>query len=243
MYNFSIEISDKITKNFEEKLKVSSELGINNIEISDTIDGVALYEMTGEQHEKIRDLLIDYGKRIVLLTTTLDVNDKKNLNLFFRRALILNVKGIKLCPEENDDLTYARKLSKSYGIPLLFENNSKTFINHENVMQELIKDDSSAGLIFNPLEFVCMQRHPFFHVYYTSKIKNRISFLRITDGLYNVHEPIMLHHGCAEVKELASIMLSRSFDGYFSFTPYLPDMSLEQYKECISIFKNDLKKM
>ena len=243
MYNFSIEISDKITKDFEEKLKVSSELGINNIEITDTLDGVALYEMTGEQHERIRDLLIDYGKRIVLLTTTLDVNDKKNLNLLFRRALVLNVKGIKLCPKENDDLAYAKKLSKSYGIPLLFENNSKTFINHENVMQELIKDAENASLIFNPFEFVCMQRHPFFHVYYSSKIKNKISFLRITDGLYNVHEPIMLHHGCAEVKELASIMLSRSFDGYFSFTPYLPDMTLEQYKECIAIFKTDLKKM
>lgn len=243
MYNFSIEISDKLAKAFEDKLKVSSELGINNVEISDTVNGTPIYKMTGEQLEAIRDLLIDYGKRIVLLSTDLDVNDKESLNLLFRRALVLNVKGIKLSPKESDDLTFVKKLSRSYGIPLLYENNSKTFINNENVMQELIKDDPSAGLVFNPFEFVCMQRHPFFHVYYSSKIKNRISFLRITDGLYNEHTPIMLHHGCAEVKELASIMLSRSFDGYFSFTPYLPDMTLEQYKECISIFKKDLKMM
>ncbi len=243
MYNFSIEISDNIAKSFEEKLKVSSELGINNIESSDVIDGTPLYEMSGEQHERIRDMLIDYGKRIVLLSTRLDVNDKNKLNVLFRRALVLNVKGIKVFPKESDDLSYAKKLSKSYGIPLLFENDSKSFINNENVMQELIKDDENAGLIFNPFEFVCMQKHPFLHVYYTSKIKNRIAFLRITDGLYNVHEPIMLHHGCAEVKELASIMLSRSFDGYFSFAPYLPDMTLEQYKKCIAIFKNDLKNM
>ncbi len=243
MYNFSIEIPDGIAKSFEEKLKISSLLTINNIEISDTLDGTPLYAMTGEQLENIRDLLIDYGKRIVLLSTRLDANDKQSLNLLFRRALVLNVKGIKIFPNENDDLTYVTKLSKSYGIPLLFENNSKSFINHENVMQKLIKDNEDASLIFNPFEFVCMQRHPFFHVYYTSRIKNRILFLRITDGLYNTHEPIMLHHGCAEVKELASIMLSRSFNGYFSFTPYLPDMTLEQYKECISIFKDDLKKM
>ena len=243
MYNFSIEVSDKIAKTFEEKLKFSSEVGINNVEISDVIDGTPIYEMTGEQHEKLRDLLIDYGKRIVLLSTTLDVNDKTNMNLLFRRALVLNVKGIKVFPKENDDLTYVRKLSHSYGIPLLYENDSKTHINHENVMLELIKDDPTAGLVFNPFQFVCMQRHPFFHVYYSSKIKNRINFLRINDGLYNVHTPIMLHHGCAEVKELASIMLSRSFDGYFSFTPYLPEMTAEQYKECITIFKTDLKKM
>ncbi|MBR5314745.1 MAG: hypothetical protein IKU45_04985 [Clostridia bacterium] len=243
MYNFSIEISDKIAKSFEEKLKVSSELGINNIETSEIINGKELYKMTGEEHEAIRDLLIDYGKRIVLLSTNLEMSDKENLNLLFRKALVLNVKGIKINPKENDDLTYVKKLSESYSIPLLIENNSKTFINNENTMIDLIKDSEKAGLVFNPFEFVCMQRHPFFHVYYSSKIKNKIAFLRITDGLYNVHEPIMLYHGCAEVKELTSIMLSRSFDGYFSFTPYLPDMSLEQYKECISIYKKQLKNM
>lgn len=243
MYNFSIEISDKIAKCFEEKLKVSSELGINNIEVNEVINGKALYDMTGEELEKIRDLLIDHGKRIVLLTTALDMSDTKRLNLLFRRALVLNVKGIKILPQENDDLTYVKKLSDSYSIPLFIENDSKTFINNENTMLDLIRDSEKAGLIFNPFEFVCMQRHPFFHVYYASKIKNKITFLRITDGLYNVHEPIMLYHGCAEVKELASIMLSRSFDGFFSFTPYLPDMSLEQYKECISIFKKQLKNM
>lgn len=243
MYNFSIEISDKLASTFEGKLKVSTELGINNIEISDVIDGIHLCDMSGEQRESIRDLLIDYGKRIVLLTSSVDVNDRERMNLLFRRALVLNVKGIKLVPNEKDDLTYARELSRSYGIPLFYENNSRSFINHEDVMQELVKNDPTAGLVFNPFEFVCMQRHPFFHVYYSGRIKNKVAFLRITDGLYTVHEPIMVHHGCAEVKELASIMLSRSFDGYFSFTPYLPDMTLEQYKECISIFKNDLKKM
>lgn len=243
MYNFSIEISDKIAKSFEEKLKVSSELGINNIEIQDTINGVALYDMTGEELENIRDLLIDYGKKIVLLSTSLDVNNKEKLNLLFRYALTLNVKGIKITPKENDDLTYVSKLSNSYGIPLLFENNSKTHINDEKIMCELAKEIKNSSLIFNPFEFVCMQKHPFFHVYYSSKIKNYISFLRITDGLYRVNEPIMLYHGCAEVKELASIMLSRSFDGYFSFTPYLPDMTLDQYKECIGIFKKQLKNM
>jgi len=243
MYNFSIEVSDNIAVKFDEKLKVSTELGINNIETSDVIDGVSVCDMSGEQLEKVRDALIDYGKRIVLMTYSGDISDKSRLNLLFRRALVLNVKGIKIVFKEGSDTSYANSLSKSYGIPILVENDSKSFVKDEKVMHELVKDNTQLSLIFNPFEFVCTQRHPFFHVYYTSKIKNNISFLRITDGLYTVHEPIMLHHGCAEVKELASIMLSRSYDGYFSFTPYLKNMTLDNYKECIAIFKEDLKRM
>lgn len=243
MYNFSTEISDKIATSFEEKLMASSVLGINNIETSDIINGKPLYKMNGQEAEVIRNLLIDYGKRIVLLSTSLDVNDKENLNLLFRKALTLNVKGIKVIPEEAADLTYLDKLSRAYQIPILFENKSKTYIDNENTMLELKRKVDNSSLIFNPFEFVCTNKHPFFHVYYSSKVKNYISFLRITDGLYTTNTPIMLYHGCAEVKELASIMLSRSFDGYFSFTPYLPDVTLEQYKEVIAIFKKQLKNM
>ncbi|MBE6671350.1 MAG: hypothetical protein E7593_04015 [Ruminococcaceae bacterium] len=242
MYNFSIEISDKIANDFESKLKTATTLGINNIEVVDKINGISLHQMNGKQLEEIRDLLIDYGKRIVLYTTYLDVNDKESFNLLFRRALTLNVKGIKIVPKENDDISFVSKLSKTYGIPLLIENNADSFIKDETALKDVIAD-KNAYVIFNPFEIVRTQRHPFFHAYYTSKIKNNISFLRINDGLYNTHEPIMLYHGCAEVKELASIMLSRSFDGYFSFTPYLPDMTLEQYKECIDTFKKQLKNM
>lgn len=243
MYNFSVEISDKIAPLFADKLEKASTLGVNNIEIWDVIDGTPIYKATGEQIEKIRDALVDSGKRIVLLTTKLDAGDSVNLNLLFRRALALNVKGIKIAPKESDDLTIVTKLSKAYGIPLLVENAAQSWIKDENVMHELVKNNENLSLIFNPFEFVKTQRHPFFHVYYSSKIKKRISFLRITDGLYTIHEPIMLHRGCAEVKELASIMLSRSFDGYFSFTPYLNDMTFEQYQECMRIFKTDLKEM
>ncbi len=271
MYNFSIEISDHIAEDFEQKLQTSSDLGINNIEISDTINlkkscetndrdpingkklyemtgsetisSKKLYQMTGSETEVIRDLLIDHGKRIVLLSTDLDVNDKENLNLLFRKALTLNVKGIKITPAEGADLSYISKLSKSYRIPLLLENKANTYMDNEKTMLELVAKAGNASVIFNPFEYLCTDKHPFFHVYYASKIKNYISFLRITDGLFTAKTPIMLYHGGAEVKELASIMLSRSFDGYFSFTPYLQDMSLEQYREVIGTFKKQLKNM
>ncbi len=243
MYNFSVEISDAIESSFEGKLKASSKLCINNIECDEHIDGKALYDMTGKEVEKIRNLLIDYGKKIVLLSTSLRYDDMENLNVLFRHALWLNVEAIKVNVEKASDTEHLEKLSRAYGITVVFENNSKGCISDEKKMHELCSAGKDFELVFNPLEFVRMQRHPFFHVYYTSKIKNKIKFLRINDGLYNSHEAIMLHHGCAEVKELVSIMLSRSFKGYFSFTPYFDGMTLEQYVECIDIFKNDLKKM
>lgn len=242
MYNFSVEISDLVAASFEDKLKASTELGINNIEISDVVDGTKFCCLGGEQLERMRDLLIDHGKRIVLLSTSLDTSDKENFNLLFRNALVLNVKGIKITPKENDDTAYITRLSRSYGIPLFFENCADSFLNCEQTMQSLASS-TDGRLIFNPLEFVKMSRHPFFHVYYASKIKDMIAFLRINDGLYKSNEPIMLYHGCAEVKELASIMLSRSYDGYFSFTPYLSDMTLDTYREIVSVFKKQLKNM
>ncbi len=243
MYNFSTEIPDHIAKSFSDKCKTASLLGINNIETGDVFDAVPLIDMNGEELEEIRNTLIDEGKRIVLLSTSLGTDEHEKLNLLFRNAHILNVKGIKIDPTERCDTIYLKKLSASYGIPLFVENKTHSDIENEKQMHEVIKLGNAIGLIFNPFEFVCLDRHPFFHIYYSSKIKNYIKFLRINDGLFTTHKPTMLSYGCAEVKELASIMLSRSFDGYFSFAPYIKDMTLEQYKQNLEQFKHLLKNM
>ena len=87
------------------------------------------------------------------------------------------------------------------------------------------------------------ERHPFFHAYYASRIKNDIGFLRICDGLYRTHEAVPLGHGCAEVKELTSIIQCRTYEGYFSFIPYMPDMDLDAYRACVETFKGLLKRL
>ena len=49
--------------------------------------------------------------------------------------------------------------------------------------------------------------------------------------------------GNAEMKELASILLSRSFDGWFSFTDYFGQMDMDALLNYIATFKNLLKQM
>ena len=240
MVKLSVEISDFIAPDFEGKLRAARELGIHNVETGDRIDGKRLNEMTGTEVERLRDLLIDANMRVVLLTTQIPVDDREALKLLFRKALQLDVEAIRVEIGPQDDTAFVRRLAESYSMTLYVENRADGPFADENALLEAVRE-RGVKVIFNPLEFVKTERHPFFHAYYGSKIKNDIGFLRICDGLYRVHEPVRLGHGCAEVKELTSIMLCRSFKGYFSFIPYMPRMGLEDYRACVDAFKNLLK--
>ena len=241
MYNYSIKAPEGLE--FDEALDFADALRINNIETPDVFYGKKLYEMNGEETEIIRNMLIDSGKKIVLLESGLTPDRKEEWKTLFRKALTLNVSGISFVLSENDDPSFICFLSKSYSIPLYLSNRAGSFIEDENKMREMTKKYPQIRLIFDPYEFVCKERHPFFHAYYASKIKDSIDFLRINDGLFRTHEKVMLHSGCAEIKELASIMLSRSYKGYFSLTPYLDKNDLSSYREVLRIFKNELKNM
>ena len=240
MVRLSVEISDFIAADFEGKLRAAQFLGIHNLETGDCFDGVRLEAMTGAELERIRSLLIDYNMRIVLLTTAIPAADREALKRLFRKALQLDVEAVRLDPGAGGDAEFARRLAESYSIALCVENRAQGPYPDEVRLLEAVRD-LGAGVIFNPLEIVKTERHPFFHAFYNSKIKNDIRFLRICDGLYRVHEPVRLGHGCAEIKELTSILMCRSFRGYFSFIPYLPDMDLDAYRDCIDTFKNLLK--
>jgi len=61
--------------------------------------------------------------------------------------------------------------------------------------------------------------------------------------LFCERKPALPGQGNAEIKELASILLSRSFDGCFSFTDYFGGMDLEALREYIAAFKTLLKQM
>ena len=240
MVRLSVEISDFIAPDFEGKLRAAQSLGIHNMEAGDRFDGVRLDEMTGAELERIRSLLIDYNMRIVLLTTAIPASDREALNRLFRRALQLDVEAVKLVPGKGEVAAFARRLADSYSIALCVENAADGAYPDEVKLLEAVRE-LGAQVIFNPLEIVRTERHPFFHAYYNSKIKNDIRFLRICDGLYREHTPVRLGHGCAEVKELTSIMMCRSYKGYFSFIPYMPEMDLEAYRDCVETFKNLLK--
>jgi len=242
MVRLSVLISDFIAPDFEGKLRAAQELGIHNIETEDRFDGERLCDMSGEALERVRSLLIDYNMRIVLLSVSVPLDDHAALNLTFRKALILDAEAVAIDPAAGEDTDFVRRLSESYGIPFYIENRADGPFPDEVKLKEAVQA-RGARVIFNPLEIVKTERHPFFHAYYNSKIKDDIGFLRVCDGLYRTHEPTRLGHGCAEVKELTSIMLSRVYGGYFSFTPYMPGMDLKAYRACVDTFKTLLKRL
>ena len=240
MVRLSVEISDRVASDFEGKLKAAQSLGIHNIEIADRIDGERLDQMSGEAVERIRDLLIDYNMRVVLISTGIAPQDREALKRLFRRALTLDAEAVKIDMKAGDDTAFVRRLARSFGIKLCVENRADGPYPDETALLAAARE--GMRIIFNPLEIVKTERHPFFHAYYASKIKNDIGFLRICDGLYRTHEAVPLGHGCAEVKELTSIIQCRTCEGYFSFIPYMPDMDLDAYRACVDTFKDLLKR-
>jgi len=253
MYNFSVCISDDIAESFEKKLQACAQLNVHNIEIEERFDGKALVALTGEEIESYRNMLITNSKIIACYSCSEPVKNFEYYKLLFRKAHLLYIKNIKIknlydssvysSPEEFvRDFARIVQAGESFGIRVLIENQSGTELAEDSQITKIIKliNNNYLGLIFNPLEFVKLRKHPFFHVFYYSKLKNDIYFLRVNDGLYVNGTPVLPGEGNAEIKELASILLSRSFNGYFSFTPYFENKDLDTYKKVIGKFKKML---
>ena len=240
MVKLSVEIADSVAPDLEGKLKAATELGIHNIEISDCVDGKTLYEMNGAEDERIRNLLIDFNMRVVLVSTGLRPDDRDAWKILMRRCMLLDVEAVKIDVSKGEDTTFVKRIIDSFGVELCVENCAGGSIADENAIFEAVREHG-ARVIFNPLEIVKTECHPFLNTFTAGKFKNDIGFLRINDGLYRTHESVMLSHGCTEIKELASILLCRSFKGYFSFVPYMAETDLNVYRENIATLKNLLK--
>lgn len=239
MYNFSIKPLDNLS--FAEKLNLLSDLRVMNIELYDNIDGVKFSDMTGAQVQSARDALIDAGIRLICA----DVAFGEDMKLASRNLMALGCKYIKVCVPKTASADEIRvyidaqaKIANAFGIGIAIENNADTALSYDENITNIIKP-TDALMIFNPYEFVRLQRHPFFHMFYGSKLKNRVVALRANDGIYSTQERKPLAHGNSEVKETASILLARSFDGYFSFVQYED----EDISKWISDFKGLLKAM
>lgn len=265
MYNFSACISDETAQDFQQKLNACNQLLIYNIEIDELFDGKNLYDLNGDELENYRNILIMSGKKIEIYSTSEPVEHFDYYKILFRKAHLLNIKNIKIknihnCSHweasENELGTCSKKgieefaldlqkivgIGESYGIRVLLENQSGSEIAEDSQITNIFKLVKSEylGLVFNPLEFVKLKKHPFFHVFYNSKLKNNIHFLRVNDGLFTDGKPMLPGIGNGELKELASILLSRSFNGCFSFTPYLGQNDLDSYRDIIERFKKIL---
>ena len=251
MYKFSFAPSDQLAPGFAEKLALCHKVCCAYVELSDVIDNTFLGDMDGNTIERMRCLLIDYGKTISLLTYTGKIADGTRFRKLLRNAHLLGVKAIKVSCDEYAsvqdaaaDFMECAQDANCYGIRLCVENRYDSILSRNKDMELLVKTvGENLYTIFNPLSYAYMRVHPFFHEYYGSKLKNNIAFLRVNDGLFCARKPALPGQGNAEIKELASILLSRSFDGYFSFTDYFGAMDMDDLQEYIAAFKTLLKQM
>lgn len=251
MYKFSIAPPELLAPGFEDKLALCHRTGCGYVELSDRIGDAFLGDLDGQRIETMRNLLIDYGKTISLVSYTGKISQRELFRSLLRNAHYLGVKAIKVSCDGYDalqeaaaDLTECAQDAKCYGIQVCVENRHDSLLSRNKDMELLIKNaGENIYAIFNPLSYAYMRAHPFFHEFYGSKLKNKIAFLRINDGLFCQRTPALPGQGNAEIKELASILLARSFDGYFSFSDYYGDMSEEGLLAYIAEFKKLLKQM
>lgn len=251
MYKFSLAPSDHLAPGFEEKLALCDRARCAYVEISDVAENRFLGDLDGDTVETMRGQLIDYGKIISLITYTGSISDRDGFRALLRSAHLLGAKAIKVSCNEYDtvqaavaDLAECAQDAKCYGIRLCVENRHDSVLSRNKDMELLVK---SAGdnvyTIFNPLCYAYMRAHPFFHEFYGSRLKNNVAFLRVNDGLFCERKPMLPGKGNAEIKELASILLSRSFDGWFSFSDYFGGMREDDLLRYIAAFKTLLKQM
>lgn len=250
MYNFSILVDDRMEEGFEAKIMLCSRFMINNMEIDDVIEGKNIVDLNGEQVENLRNLLITGHKKIVLINLNRTSTEPDYYGEVFRKAHMLSAENVKLSTAANgfggkEFIEVAEKLcriGRAYGIGVVFENGSGTLLDCNKSVELFYNDVKNpvTGLVFNPLEYVRVRSHPFFHEFYNSGLKQNICFLRINDGLFSDGSPVLPAEGNSEIKELASILISRGFKGYFSFTPYLENMSSDSFELLIKRFENIL---
>ncbi len=102
------------------------------------------------------------------------------------------------------------------GIDVYVENAGITGAEAAGLMEahEKSRHKARVELAFNPLAFVQVGENPFLGVYSQTRIKRHIGLLYVNDGLAT-GQRTLLEEGLAEIKELISILRSRSFAGLF----------------------------
>ena len=253
MYNFSIFVDDSIASDFNEKIQFCNKLQLGNMEISDKLDDHYVADLTGEQLESYRKLLIRSNKKLVLLNSSRSVAELEYYKELFRKAYTLGVENVNIIIDRGDEdkelfnnnFKKLCRVAETYGLEVLTENSATGFLSNGKAIAIFYgsMNMQNTGLIFNPLEYVKLKSHPFLHEFYNSKLKGNIKFLRVNDGLFINGLPTLPAQGNGEIKELTSILLSRSFKGYFSFTPYFEKMNANVYIEVIESFTKLLMEM
>ena len=222
MYHISI-APDRVEA-FSDKLALCRALGVVNLELPGELDGIPFSELTSAQLEAARETLIDTGIRIVVAAISADPADDAALRRFFNAAYELHVESVLLpVPTQDSAAAYAAawtgaaRYAQAYGMGLLVSNDPETFLKTDAGVTEVVRalEAYDCGAVFDGAAYQRTGVYPFFGACYSSHIKNRIRVLRIGD-LDKDYNPVPLDHGITGLREVTSLLLARSFDGYFS---------------------------
>lgn len=234
MYNFSIEIG----KNNADSL------GIKNLEVLDGHFGTPLSKMTPAEVEIVRASLIKSLNKIVVYTAYESVKEYDTYVQFFRNAHLIGVENVKLATSAiegatNDETQAIIKIGAAFSIKVLFEFAAESFEKYNFDWYKEIKSENT-GLIFNPNEFAKLKKGAFLGVLYKAKFKDDIVVVRVCDMVFEGQKPVLPEKGNAEIKEVASCLLARSYKGYFSFGKYGENISVP---DAVDAFTNALCNM
>lgn len=214
MYHFSIALDEKNHECY----------GIRNLEVTDGYFGTPLSRMDGGQVEDIRDMLIRKLSRIVLYTVDMPVCEYDAYVRFFRNAHLIGVENVKLAytairGAQDESVRKVLAIAEAFSIKVLFELEA-AHMESFGMEQYVALRSENTGLIFNPNEYVKLHINPYLGTLYKLKLKDDIVILRVCDMLYDSLIPTLPEKGNSEIKECASNLLTRSYQGYFSFSAY-----------------------
>lgn len=222
MYHISI-APDRIPA-FADKLALCRALGISSLELPGCIDDMPFSELSPAALEAARETLIDTGVRVVISLLSADPADDAALRRFFNAAYELHVESVLLpVPVQDSAEAYAKawttaaRYAQAYGMGLLVSNDPDTFLKTDAGVTEAVRalEAYDCGAVFDGVAYQKTGVYPFFGACYSSHIKNRIRVLRIGD-VDKDYKPVALDHGITGLREVTSLLLARSFDGYFS---------------------------
>jgi sugar phosphate isomerase/epimerase len=114
-------------------------------------------------------------------------------------------------------LAGAVALAEANGLALLIENRPGTWAGVSRDFKQFIGQTSSPWLrvAFNPAGFVALREHPFLTAFMSGHLKSRMQLLRIQDAAFEDGRSLRVNEGNAEIAELVSAALARSYSGFF----------------------------
>ena len=234
--------TDAVSPALDHSVSVLQALGIGYCEIR-SVEGVSALSLGCQRQRDIHRRITDHGLSVAVLDSQVGRADIREAGAgqveLLRRALewavelqaaYLRVYSFVL-PDINRAANPSRwreqviarvagfvELAEGSGVKLLVENLPGSYCSRGNRLSDLLTTVGSPwlGAAFDPAGFVASCEHPFLVSFKPGPGKNYVRCLRIRDAVFAGGKAVLPDQGNAELRELISALLARSFDGFFS---------------------------